>query len=396
MAPVRYHSLDALRGAMMLLGIYLHATVAYSQYGSWPWKDGSTTGLFDVSLGLIHVFRMPVFYCIAGFFGALLLEQRGAAGFLRNRAVRILLPFAAGWAVLFPLVAAIATTAMNLDDPAAIPGKYLHFYSSGEILRHLDPMHLWFLEYLLIFYALALAALPLARRLPAVVGGIDRAFRAVVTSALGPLLLAAIVFPVLCLMPEGALEDPSGFVPDAKLLLTHLAYFTFGWLLYRNQAFPRLGRAAGFVGFGLAAALLGFYFIWKSQQPGSPQTLVWFFGSAWFLGLSMWLFTFGLTGMCFRLLERPVSWIRYVSDSSYWLYLAHMPVLLVFQIAVAGTGWPPVVKALVVLAAAVPTLLTSYHVFVRFTWIGVILNGRRHPIRRRPPLGAAVGSGWRK
>ncbi|HYS93368.1 MAG TPA: acyltransferase family protein [Candidatus Acidoferrales bacterium] len=114
MATGRYHSLDALRGAMMLLGIYLHATVAYSRYGSWPWKDGSTTGLFDVSLGLIHVFRMPVFYCIAGFFGALLLEQRGAVGFLRNRAVRILLPFAVGWAVLFPLVAALATTAMNL------------------------------------------------------------------------------------------------------------------------------------------------------------------------------------------------------------------------------------------------------------------------------------------
>jgi glucan biosynthesis protein C len=396
MAPGRYHSLDALRGAMMLLGIYLHATVAYSRYGSWPWKDGSTTGLFDVSLGLIHVFRMPVFYCIAGFFGALLLEQRGAPGFLRNRAVRILLPFAVGWAVLFPLVAGIATTAMNLDDPAAIPGKYLQFYSSGEVLRHLDPMHLWFLEYLLIFYAIALATFPLARRLPGVVAGIDRVFRAIVSSALGPLLLAAVVFPVLCLMEEGALGDPSGFVPEGKILLTYFVFFAFGWLLYRNQAFPRLGRAAGFVGFGLASALLGFYFIWKSHQPGSPQTLAWFLGSAWFLGLSMWLFTFGFTGVCFRLLERPISWIRYVSDASYWLYLTHMPVLLVFQIAVAGTGWPPVLKALVVLAASVPTLLASYHVFVRFTWLGVILNGRRHPIKRRPPLGAAVGSGWQK
>jgi peptidoglycan/LPS O-acetylase OafA/YrhL len=395
-APGRYHSLDALRGAMMLLGIYLHATAAYSRYGNWPWKDGSTTGLFDVSLGLIHVFRMPVFYCIAGFFGALLLEQRGAAAFLRNRAVRILLPFAVGWAVLFPLVAAIATTAMNLDDPAAIPGKYLQYYSSGEVLRHLDPMHLWFLEYLLVFYAIALATLPLARRLPGVVAGIDRVFRAIVSSALGPLLLAVIAFPVLCLMEEGGLGDPSGFVPETKILLTYFVFFAFGWLLYRNQAFPRLGRAAGFVGVGLASAFLGFYFIWKSQQPGSPQTLAWFLWSAWFLELSMWLFTFGFTGVCFRLLERPVSWIRYVSDSSYWLYLAHMPVLLVFQIAVAGTGWPPALKALVVLAASVPTLLASYHLFVRFTWIGAILNGRRHPIKRRTPLGAAVGSGLQK
>jgi peptidoglycan/LPS O-acetylase OafA/YrhL len=214
-----------------------------------------------------------------------------------------------------------------------------------------------------------------------------------VSSTLGPLLSAAIVFPILCLTRQGALEDPSGFVPEAKMLFGYLAFFAFGWLLYRNQAFPRLGRAACFVGFGLATALLGFYFIWRSEQPDSPQTLVWLFGSAWFLGLSMWLFTFGFTGMCFRLLERPRPWVRYVSDSSYWLYLAHMPVLLVFQIAVAGTGWPPVLKALVVLAASVPALLASYHLFVRFTWIGVILNGRRHAIKRRPPLGAAVESG---
>ena len=119
--PSRYHSLDALRGLMMLLGIYLHAAVAYSEYGNWPWKDGSTTRLFDVSLGLIHVFRMPVFYVMAGFFAALLLERRGVVGFARNRAIRILVPFAVGWAVLFPLVKVLAVAAMSLEEPAALP-----------------------------------------------------------------------------------------------------------------------------------------------------------------------------------------------------------------------------------------------------------------------------------
>jgi peptidoglycan/LPS O-acetylase OafA/YrhL len=389
MATVRYHSLDALRGTMMLLGIYLHATVAYSRYGNWPWKDGSTTGIFDVSLGLIHVFRMPVFYLIAGFFASLLLERHGAAGFLKNRMVRILVPFAAGWAVLFPLVTALATTAMSLEEPGAIPAKYMRFFSSGEVLRHLDPMHLWFLEYLLIFYGIALFAIPLARRLPAVVAEVERFFRVVVTSASGPLILAAITFPALCFMQEGALDDPSSFAPEARILMTYLAFFAFGWLLYRNQSFPSLRRTAFFLVLGLASALLGFYFIWQSAQSTQPQALVWFLGSAWFLGLSMWLFTFGFLGLYLHLLERPVPWIRYLSDSSYWLYLMHMPVLLVFQIAVAGTGWPAGVKALVVLAASVPSLLASYHVFVRFTWIGAILNGRRYPLHRRLSLGAA-------
>jgi peptidoglycan/LPS O-acetylase OafA/YrhL len=129
--------------------------------------------------------------------------------------------------------------------------------------------------------------------------------------------------------------------------------------------------------------LLGFFCLWQRSQPTATHTHLWFLGSAWFLGLSMWLFIFGFTGLFLRYLERPVPWIRYISDSSYWLYLMHMPVILVFQIAVARTGLPPAVKMLVVLAASVPTLLASYHVFVRFTWVGAILNGRRYPVRRR-------------
>jgi uncharacterized membrane protein YcfT len=106
---------------MMLLGIYLHAGVAYSEYGSWPWKDGTTTGLFDVSLGLIHVFRMPVFYVLAGFFAALLYARRGAGGFVRNRVIRILVPFAVGWAVLFPVVKVLVVLAASV---ATLLGSY--------------------------------------------------------------------------------------------------------------------------------------------------------------------------------------------------------------------------------------------------------------------------------
>ena len=384
----RYHSLDALRGTMMLLGIYLHAGVAFSSRGSWPWKDGSTTVVFDLSLGLIHVFRMPVFYVMAGFFAALLLEQRGQADFLRNRVVRILLPFAAGWAVLFPLVAALVTAATNLEEPWTIPVKYLQFFSSGEVWRHVDPMHLWFLEYLLIFYAIALAVIPLARRRPTLVAKVERTFRAVLISPLGPLILAAITFPVLCFMEEGGLDDPSGFVPEWKIVITYLVFFASGWLLYRNAdllpTLRRLPRLPIVLVLGLAAALLGFYCLWRLAQSTASHPHLWFLGSAWFLGLSMWLFIFGFTGLFLRYLERPVPWIRYLSDSSYWLYLMHMPVILVFQIAVAGTGWTPAVKALVVLAASAPTLLASYHVLVRSTWVGAILNGRRYPVRWRP------------
>ncbi len=75
--PSRYHALDSLRAAMMFLGIYLHVVAAYSPSGGWPLKPPGLTMKLDWSMVLIHVFRMPVFYAMAGFFTALLLQRDG-------------------------------------------------------------------------------------------------------------------------------------------------------------------------------------------------------------------------------------------------------------------------------------------------------------------------------
>ncbi len=349
----RYHSLDALRGVMMLLGVYLHAAVAYSEYGSWPWKDGSTTAVFDVSLGLIHVFRMPVFYVLAGFFAALLYDRRGARGFVQNRAIRILVPFAVGWAVLFPLVKVLAIGAARLDGPS----RPLEAFTLREVFGRLDPMHLWFLEYLVFFYVLALVVVPLSRHryLAVAVGPINRGFRAVVSSPLGACALAFLTCPTLYLMQDGAVDDPSGFAPEGRILIAYLVFFGGGWLLSRNtDLFPvlrRYPRAPIFIAVGVVAALLG-YSIWYWLRATGTQMVLATVASAWCLALAMWSFVFGFIGVFLRVFERPVAQVRYLSDSSYWLYLVHMPVLLVFQIAVLETSWAPALKMLVVLVAS--------------------------------------------
>jgi glucan biosynthesis protein C len=387
----RYHSLDALRGVMMLLGIYLHAAVAYSEYGNWPWKDGSTTGLFDVSLGLIHVFRMPVFYVLAGFFAALLYEGRGARGFVRNRVIRILVPFAVGWAILFPLVKVIAIGAMRIEGPTANPSGSLDVFSLREVFGRLDPMHLWFLEYLVFFYVLVLVLVPLSRHrsLAVPVGLINDSFRMVVISPLGACALAFLTCPTLYPMRDGAIDDPSGFVPEGKILIAYFVFFGWGWLLSRNSdlllVLRRFPRAPIFIVIGVVAALLG-YSIWYWLRATGTQMILGVVASAWCLAFAMWLFVFGFIGIFFRVLERPSPRMRYLSDSSYWLYLVHMPVLLVFQVAAAETSLPPALKALVVFAASLAILLGSYHVLVRFTWVGAILNGRKYSIREKVPM----------
>ena len=173
-----------------------------------------------------------------------------------------------------------------------------------------------------------------------------------------------------------------------RFLIAYLVFFGWGWLLSRNAdlllVLRRFPHAPIFIGLGVVAALLG-YSIWYWLQQTGTQMVLAVVASAWCLALSMWLFVLGIVGIFFRVLERPVARFRYLSDSSYWLYLVHMPVLLVFQVAAAETSWPPALKAMVVLAAALATLLGSYHVFVRFTWVGAILNGRKYYIGQGMP-----------
>jgi peptidoglycan/LPS O-acetylase OafA/YrhL len=378
---IRYHGLDALRGAMMLLGIYLHAAVAYSNIGGWPWKDEARTSAYDITIGLIHFFRMPVFYVMAGFFAALLIDRKGLKAFLRNRALRVLIPFLTGWCVLYAVVQALAFYGSSWQQPDALE-RLWHYLGSGRFLRHPHPMHLWFLEYLVLLYVITIVIVMLARR--AFSEGLrermNRAFRGVLQTAWAPLLCAVPTFMTLLFMKSGVLDDPPSFIPVPRIVVAYLVFFGFGWMLYSSRdLLPGIsGRAWGLLALGGAAfATSGFaYFRLPPDREFGAMVCLFLAAQA----VVTWSFILGLTGLFLRYVDRPMPWVRYLSDSSYYLYLAHMPVLLVVQLVLARFEFPASAKMWIALACAVPILLVTYHFLVRPTWVGMMLNGRRYPV----------------
>ena len=91
--------------------------------------------------------------------------------------------------------------------------------------------------------------------------------------------------------------------------------------------------------------------------------------------------TFGLMGLFRRLLRRERPALRYLSDASYWLYLAHLPLIMWAQLLVRDWPWSAFSKFTLVCLAVTAVLLLIYQVGVRYTWIGRLLNGPRQ--RRR-------------
>jgi len=100
----------------------------------------------------------------------------------------------------------------------------------------------------------------------------------------------------------------------------------------------------------------------------------------------VWVMTFGLMGLFRRLLTRANPAIRYLSDASYWLYLAHLPVIIGAQLLVRDWSMPAAVKFALVCGSVTAILLAVYQTLVRYTWLGRFLNGPRPRPERVEPM----------
>ncbi|MBM3954763.1 MAG: hypothetical protein FJ309_09135 [Planctomycetes bacterium] len=116
----RRHDLDALRAFAMLLGIALHAAMSFFP-SPWPVQDSRQSPLYGLAIGLVHGFRMPLFFLVSGCFTMLVYRRRGLAALLRQRAARILLPLVVSLVTVLPLLWWAAVWVQKPSRAAAAP-----------------------------------------------------------------------------------------------------------------------------------------------------------------------------------------------------------------------------------------------------------------------------------
>ncbi len=374
----RLHALDNLRAAAMLLGIVLHAGISFMTLNTgWVARDASQHWTFDLVVGLIHGFRMQLFFFLAGFFGRLLYERLGGAGYARQRFKRIGVPFLIGMFTLVPMIGVVwywgTQRSKGTGDAMFKPERDLGSIPTG---------HLWFLEYLLFFYALSLVAVWLLKRLPA--GAFrtgDRAFDWFLRSPLKALLLVPPMVLLLWNGPMwGEIEQPGvSMVPTPRALGYYGLFFAVGWWLHRRR--HQLGELTRYLKTSFAFAMLAMLvhgIIFAAQpKPTQSDYLTLKITSLSCAALYAWLMTFAVTGWFLRFVGQHQPWIRYLADASYWCYLVHLPLVLWLQVYVAKWPQHAWIKFTGIMVLTMVLLLASYHWCVRYTWIGRLLNGHR-------------------
>lgn len=373
---IRYHGFDALRASMMMLGVYLHAVCAYATTPNIWWFQDAQTGIaWDLQCLFIHVFRLPMFFVMCGFFAALLVGKRGLGGFWRNRMMRIGAPLLLFGLVLVAILRPMAYLGRELGRTPDALSRVWIYVSHFRFLTPITAMHLWFLIVLLCLY-------PLAPVLQFALRGklgqrVDAAFGRLVSSPAAPFAMAAITFPTLLVMRAGFLETPD-VIPAARILAAYAVFFVFGWLLFRRR--DLLGVFGGRAWHCLAGALLfaagEMAFVkWQLDlRPARPGTLA-IAGTAACGALFCWLMIFALMGLFLRYANQANERVRWISDSAYWIYLAHPVALFGLQLMLRDLNLTPALKLLLTLGPSFGMLFASYEWMVRGRWLGWLLNG---------------------
>jgi glucans biosynthesis protein C len=387
----RIHALDAVRAFALLLGVFFHAAMSFIDVEveslNWAIADGSQSDALVIFVGVSHLFRMSLFFFIAGYFAHLVYHRRGAAAFVENRAVRIVVPFIVGWCVIAPLLRII--------------WRWGQARSGGEIAMGLWPSqeqwlsgsvnltHLWFLYYLMLIYVLFVGLRHVtAERLDRSGNfrrGIDGILRTLIDRRLAPVVLSLPVAFAGAFEPSwnagaGMPTPDRSLIPELIPIVGYGAVFATGWIFRRSSDLLQLVTArvksslwltlVSLLSTSVLATVLG-------TQPNLLPGLMRFLTAIAATSL-MWYFNLALIGYALKRFAAPSPTTRYVADASYWIYIAHLPVVCALQVLVAH--WPLhwTIKYPFIVTVAFVLLFASYHLLVRYSFIGAVLNGRKY------------------
>ena len=389
--PVRYHYLDNLRALALLAGILFHVGLGFSVIfsGLWPSTNAETSILFDYWSWVLHTFRMPLFFLIAGFFAHYLVQKRGTGGFTKNRALRIALPFIIFWPLAVASIMGIfifAASNMDVETPTIQMIRFAmeNPEAMGGEQPPLSTTHLWFIYYLSIF---CLVTAVMVKWLPRWA----RAYEVLSNVWVLTVGLPLITFFALArvFVPHPA---PESFAPAPWALAFFGLFFLVGWVFFaRKDMLAQLAKVWPYLSASsvVAAVILN----WNLPQPLTLETTM-LFQQAQALSLDQLLrvaatavLAWHMTFLCLlagkRFLDRKNALLRYLADGSYWVYIVHMPIVFYLQFLFHSIDLPLWVEFVIISTLTLGAGYLSYALLVRHTPVGWLLNGRRKKIDKK-------------
>ncbi len=363
---MRIYYMDSLRSVLIIMGIFLHAANVYHVDGSWMITDPEQHIVFNYLTHFIHLFRMPAFFILSGYFSLFIYQRYGVKKYFRYRLRQIIIPVL----VIGLVVNSLQGALLYYGESSIFNGRS---FVDGYLFSGAWISHLWFLVFLLIFIILLGLIMPILDR--STISTTGRAADYFREHKAWVIFLFPVYFVVVkaaaTVMPGLFQRNFYGFW--AVDLFFYAYYFAFGVLLRRHE-----GMLDSMVGrynrLAIVVALLcwgGLSLIGTSSLPGRIVEI-------YAQNLLSVILIFLVWHFFQRFFNKPSRWIEGLSKSCYSIYLFHHILIIAFGLLFVPLAVSPVIKfALVTVLTLVITTSFHFGVVEKFAAARLLFNGKK-------------------
>lgn len=393
----RLHYFDYLRSFAVLLGLGLHSAMVYTTSDLYSWYIKIKNGFIwiDNLILIIHIYYMPLFFFIAGFFANNIYKKYHLSGLIQNRFHRIVIIFLIVMLILLPgyttdMVRAMYVTYLSKGGSALTQNQIVPWvittikqgFASGAIWHYYNNTYsYWFLYYLMLYYLASIIVI-LVMKVSVkcfsskILSNIYKIFSFIYTS---PFALTLILFIILSFSQKWYIDIDLRFNSPPHIIIYYAVFYFMGWFMCQYDTINYCTKYS-IIYFMVAILMCVAYLVLYTLQfnYGDVHYAYYKMLCMFFYGSAAIFLVKSSIGLAINYLNKPRKVVRYLADASYWLYISQIPLVVLMQIIMIQTSYNYIIQYLCIFLSSLLILLICYKLFVRHTWIGQLLNGTRH------------------
>ncbi len=336
----RIYELDWLR-VLLIFAVFMHHVLMPFNGDDWHIMNNESSKLLDDIMVYFEQFRLPALFFIAGAGSFLLLSKVTFKAFLKDKFLRLFIPFVVGMMVVVP-------PQTYFEDPQAFESLWQAY---PELAFKFQPNNLWFIEFLVVF---SLLALPLFKLTESDL--FDKGFRRFESFSLRPFGLFSWVFSLIALrvILKWFIHDDGHSVTNLSLSLFYLWFFVSGmWMIKSANIWAKLlsHRKLHLICLVVSSLLFYGYYYSPDLSPYLSLNMRW---AIWWLVccLVAWSALLTLLGYGQKYFNSRPRWLKLTNELIYPFYIFHQTVIVVLGYFVIHMSWSLSFKASVLLVSA--------------------------------------------
>ncbi len=365
----RRFDLDWLRVLAFSAVFFYHCSRFFDE-SYWHIKNSTTSALVDALKTIFDLWGMPLIFVISGASIFFALRPGGAARFLRDRVLRLLVPLAFGILVLAP-----PQNYLERLTHGEFQGSFLEFLPlyfrdwriwGGNFAW--SGVHLWYLEDLFLF---TLVLLPLFAALKRQSGRRITEALSRLSARPGAIFLWALPFALLLILvdPLGVLRP--GPSEDLTRLIVFPPFLVYGFLVFSDGPIQQAIICQRRIALALALTLTLATPIVTDALGQYPTFILFTLGMA-LASLLIWSSILAILGYGMHYLTASHRLLTYANEAVLPFYILHQPVILILGSFIIPLSLSILAKYLIIAPLAFGITLGLYEFGVR----------RVNPVRR--------------